>query len=73
MNETSDKWRDRLWPSKALITFCRVITRCRIVGSKNTQETNNGCLLIPHWYYSLIYVVLSFSYSLQFVLGKEKT
>jgi hypothetical protein len=32
--ETPEKWRMRLWPSKALIAFCRIITRCRPPASQ---------------------------------------
>lgn len=27
--ETSEQWRNRLWPPKALTSFCRIITRCK--------------------------------------------
>eukprot|EP01040_Poterioochromonas_malhamensis_P014667 gene14667-16274_t len=27
--ETPERWRNRLWPGKAIIAYCRIITRCR--------------------------------------------
>ena len=27
--ETPERWRLRLWPSKAITAFCRIITRCK--------------------------------------------
>jgi len=27
--ETTEQWRNRLWPPKALTSFCRIITRCK--------------------------------------------
>jgi hypothetical protein len=26
--ETPERWRNRLWPGKAIIAYCRIITRC---------------------------------------------
>jgi hypothetical protein len=51
--ETPERWRMRLWPSKAITAFCRIITRCkpppsspglRIGGSRNDKLE-----LLAHW------------------------
>eukprot|EP01032_Pedospumella_encystans_P018714 gene18714-21295_t len=60
--ETPEKWRMRIWPSKALTAFCRIITRCtppdstvgmRLGASSHGQNHKGGKVekigLKPHW------------------------
>lgn len=60
--ETPEKWRMRIWPSKALTAFCRIITRCTppesVVGVRlgaplNGKNHKGGKVekvgLKPHW------------------------
>jgi hypothetical protein len=56
--ETPERWRMRLWPSKAIISFCRIITRCkppactpgvRIGASNGSGYRNEKVELQAHW------------------------
>lgn len=59
--ETPERWRFRLWPSKAITSFCRTITRCQPPesspgvrlgfnqnGGQHKRHTDQGDLK-PHW------------------------
>ena len=56
--ETPERWRMRLWPSKAITAFCRTITRCRPPASTPGVRLGSGrgsggagqkMELHPHW------------------------
>ena len=57
--ESADNWRDRIWPTKAVYSFCRAITRCQPplgmvpgarLGLKDSKRAaGTGCYLGPHW------------------------
>ena len=56
--ETLDRWRDRIWPQKAIYSFCRAITRCQPpkglvpgakLGLRDKHTQGSGCCLSPHW------------------------
>ena len=57
--ETPERWRMRLWPSKAITAFCRIITRCKPpastpgtrIGSSTTGNTHkmDKIELQAHW------------------------
>lgn len=50
--ETPERWRGRLWPGKAIIAFCRVITRCvpPAVNPRDKIRLKRGHTeLVPHW------------------------
>lgn len=54
--EIHENWRERIWPVKALITFCRLITRCQlsavVPGRKLNVGTGEGqCQLVSFWNY----------------------
>ena len=67
--ESAEKWRDRLWPSRALTSFTRSITRCTPptlqAGKKifsNSGLDSNGekkLQLKPHWQKSDLKKVVS--------------
>eukprot|EP01031_Cornospumella_fuschlensis_P044199 gene44199-54042_t len=44
--ETPEKWRGRLWPKKALPTYCRVITRCQ---PPSLLAPGKWGELVAHW------------------------
>ena len=56
--ESAERWRDRLWPSRALTSFCRSITRCNppilkagknIFGGHHNKDGEKNVKLVPHW------------------------
>lgn len=56
--ESAERWRDRLWPSRALTSFCRSITRCippvlapgkSIFSGEHDRDGQKKVRLIPHW------------------------
>ena len=56
--ESAERWRDRLWPSRALTSFCRSITRCKppileagknIFAGSNNRDGDKKVRLDPHW------------------------
>ena len=56
--ESAERWRDRLWPSRALTSFCRSITRCippilepgkNIFSGCNNRDGEKKIRLEPHW------------------------
>ena len=56
--ESAERWRDRLWPSRALTSFCRSITRCippvlepgkNIFSGCNSRDGEKKIRLDPHW------------------------
>lgn len=56
--ETAERWRDRLWPSRALTSFCRSITRCTppilqagksIFAGQCERDGEKKIRLTPHW------------------------
>ena len=56
--ETAERWRDRLWPSRALTSFCRSITRCtppvlqagkHVFAGQCERDGEKKIRLIPHW------------------------
>lgn len=53
--ESADKWRDRIWPTKAIFSFCRAITRCKppagLVPGKRiaVSSRSSGFGLEAHW------------------------
>jgi hypothetical protein len=54
-NEDRDtvKWKDRLWPSRALNSFCRSIMRCKPpvlqAGQRLPKGASDQVRLTPHW------------------------
>lgn len=56
--ESAERWRDRLWPSRALTSFCRSITRCippvltpgkNIFSGEHDRDGQKKVRLVPHW------------------------
>lgn len=56
--ESAERWRDRLWPSRALTSFCRSITRCippvlvpgkNIFSGEHDRDGLKKVRLTPHW------------------------
>jgi hypothetical protein len=57
--ESPQRWRDRLWPARALTAFCRALTRCeppsvtpgqRISASRKHDGAHSSLVLLsPHW------------------------
>jgi hypothetical protein len=56
--ESAERWRDRLWPSRALTSFCRSITRCippvltpgkNIFSGEHDRDGQKKVRLTPHW------------------------
>ena len=50
--ETPERWRDRLWPARALHSFCRALLRCEVPDVKPGQKIQIGdsnVRLTPHW------------------------
>lgn len=51
--ETHDRWRGRLWPGKAIISYCRVLTRCQppsvVPGQKVRLGKAKHQQLLAHW------------------------
>ena len=56
--ESAERWRDRLWPSRALTSFCRSITRCNppilkagknIFSGHHSKDGDKSVRLVPHW------------------------
>jgi hypothetical protein len=51
--ETPEKWRNRLWPSKAITSFCRILLRCKppaSVPGERLVMTNKGVSQLgAHW------------------------
>eukprot|EP01038_Epipyxis_sp_PR26KG_P007952 gene7952-10790_t len=49
--ETPERWRNRLWPTKALLSYCRAITRCippNVKVGQNIFESKNISVQ-PYW------------------------
>jgi len=73
--DTPDRWRMRLWPSKALISFCRTLTRCKPINCRPGMKLSNHgggggddskVDLLAHWSSSdLLKVPVSFDNVLQ--------
>ena len=73
--DTPDRWRMRLWPSKALISFCRTLTRCKPINCRPGMKLSNygggggddsKVDLLAHWSSSdLLKVPVSFDNVLQ--------
>lgn len=48
--ETPEKWRNRLWPGKAIVAYCRIITRCMPPAGKPGKKLElRSNSLAPHW------------------------
>jgi hypothetical protein len=50
--ETPERWRGRLWPGKALMAYCRVITRCQppqVVLGEKVRLARGKLELTSHW------------------------
>lgn len=47
--ETPDQWRSRLWPAKALTSYCRVMTRCQ-PPSINISESSLPKIMSNRYY-----------------------
>jgi hypothetical protein len=47
-SNSADKWRNRLWPARALVSFARVITRCR-PPAVTAGRPLGAVSLLSHW------------------------
>ena len=51
------RWKDRMWPTRAIVSFCRIVTRCRPpavapgkpVGNSRGGRGGEALHLTPHW------------------------
>lgn len=41
--------RERIWPSRAILTFCRILTKCEPPVVIPGQKLPSAFRIIPHW------------------------
>lgn len=47
--ETPEKWRSRIWPTKGITSYCRIITKCKPPSYETLMDPKSKLIIRPHW------------------------